>query len=173
MTSVTPERFGFRELTRGDLPLLLRWRASEHGRMWWGEPDNVEADHFALDQPVDRFIALLDGAPVGLVQCYRWGDFPDEAQAVGARQGELGIDYLLGEADLIGRGLGPAMLNAFLSEVVPRGRASGVRVDVAEANRRSWRCLEKLGFERVANGVTVAGEPGPHYIYVLPPRARP
>jgi aminoglycoside 6'-N-acetyltransferase len=169
---VTPERFVFRGLTRDDLPLLLRWRASEHVRMWWGEPENVQADHFDLDQPVDRFIALLDGSPVGLVQCYRWSDFPDEAQAVEAREGELGIDYLLGEADLIGRGVGPAMLKAFLSHVVLHDGVTGVRVDVAEANQRSWRCLEKLGFERAANGVTVAGEPGPHYVYVLPELAR-
>ena len=60
------------------------------------------------------------------------------------------------------------MLEAFLAQVALRGGGVGsVRVDVAEANRRSWRCLEKLGFERVASGVTIAGEPGPHYVYRL------
>lgn len=168
LTETTRERFGFRALTRDDLSLLRRWRACEHVRAWWGDPDGLEAECFEVDEPVDRFVALLDGRPVGLVQCYRWSDFPDGARVVGAGEGELGIDYLLGEPELIGRGLGPAMLSAFLSQVALTAEdVNGVRVDVAEANRRSWRCLEKLGFERVASGVTVAGEPGPHHIYLL------
>jgi aminoglycoside 6'-N-acetyltransferase len=171
MTEEAHPQFAFRRLTREDLPLLRRWHASEHVRAWWGELD--EAEYFDPDEPVDRFVALLDGQPVGTIQCYRWSDFPDEARVVGGRPGELGLDYLLGEAELIGRGLGPAMLRSFLTQEALRDEAaSAIRIDVAEANRRSWRCLEKLGFERVASGVEVTGEPGPHHVYLLPAPAR-
>lgn len=156
--------FAFRPLNRDDRPLLRRWLACEHVRAWWGEPEAAERELF-VDEPVDRSVVLLEGRPIGIVQCYRWSDFPDEAHVVQAVEGELGIDYFLGELELIGRGLGPAMLESFLSHVAEG--VNRVRVDVAEANRRSGRCLEKLGFEQVASGVTVAGEPGPHYVYLL------
>lgn len=135
---------------------------------WWGAPGDVESEYFGRVEPVERFLALLDGRPVGMVQSYLWESFPQEARGVGARPGELGIDYLLGEADAVGRGVGPEMLRAFLARARTEALGlTGVRVDVAEANRRSWRCLEKLGFVREAEGVAVAGEPGPHYVYAL------
>ncbi len=46
-------------------------------------------------------------------------------------------------------------------------------VDVDPANRRSWRALERLGFERVWEGDLEAEDPvaaGPAVVYVL---ARP
>ncbi len=46
-------------------------------------------------------------------------------------------------------------------------------VDVDPANRRSWRALERLGFERVWEGDLDAEDPadaGPAVVYVL---ARP
>lgn len=157
------DRFAFRPLEREDLPLLRTWLAAPHVAQWWGPPEDEDFD---TDEPVDHLVALYDGRPVGMVQCYRWEDFPLEAANIGAQPGEIGVDYLIGEGQLIGRGLGPAMLRAFLET---RGGA-GVRVDVAEANRRSWRCLEKLGFRRTLSGVSVPGEPGPHYVYALPLR---
>lgn len=85
-----------------------------------------------------------------------------------ARPDEDGLDYFLGEPELLGTGLGPAMLQAFLDQVVTPARVpGGVRIDVAEANRRSWRCLENLGFRRTLEGVSIANEPGPHYVYAL------
>jgi RimJ/RimL family protein N-acetyltransferase len=60
------------------------------------------------------------------------------------------------------------MIAAFLKRLVSgRGDITGVRVDVAEGNRRSWRTLEKLGFVRTLAGVSVPGEAGPHYVYLL------
>lgn len=99
------DAWSFRRLRRDDLQLLVRWLTSEHVKTWWGEPRGVEEEYFDVQEPVDRFLSLLDGRPVGMVQACRWSDFPDEARAVGAHEGELGIDYLLGEAELIGRGL--------------------------------------------------------------------
>lgn len=166
MTDV-PGRFSFPRLEPENLPLVAGWRGAHHVTRWWGEPGDLKAEYFLAGDPVAYFLARLDGRPIGLVQHYHWADFPAEAEGIGAGPDEDAIDYFLGEAELLGAGLGPAMLQAFLDEVVWRGRARGVRVDVAEANRRSWRCLEKLGFRREREGVTVAGEPGPHYVYAL------
>lgn len=162
------ERFRFRPVAPDDLPLLGRWRSAEHVARWWGEPGDLAAEYISGTGPERYFIALLDGRPVGLVQHYHWADFPTEAAVIGAGEDEDGIDYFLGQPELLGAGLGPAMLQAFLAQVVTADRTpGGVRIDVAQANRRSWRCLEKLGFQRAREGVSVADEPGPHYVYAL------
>lgn len=162
-----PDRFEFRALQRKDLPLVSRWRGSEHVARWWGAPGDLEAEYLLAADPVRYFIAHLDSRPIGVVQHYRWADFPVEAENIGGDPLEDGMDYFLGDEELLGAGLGPAMLRAFFDQVViPRG-ARGVRLDVAEANRRSWRCLEKLGFRRERAGVLVEGERGPHYVYAL------
>lgn len=159
-------RFRFRRLQRADLPLVRHWRSAEHVTRWWGPLADPEAEYLTSPEPVSYFIALLDAQPAGLIQHYRWADFPVEADGIGAAPDEDGIDYFLGDPELLGAGHGPAMIQAFLDAVVRAGPARGVRIDVAEANRRSWRCLEKLGFTREREGVLVAGEPGPHYVYV-------
>jgi aminoglycoside 6'-N-acetyltransferase len=159
--------FAFRELERSDIPLVTEWLAREHVSAWWDEPPNVEQQYFGED-PVSAFIAELDGRPVGMVQRYRWANYPTEATAVDARPGEAGVDYFIGEPELTGQGFGRAMLSAFLSQLVfSEHDVSGVRVDVDIENKRSWRCLERLGFEREGNARQLAGNPRPHYVYFI------
>lgn len=163
-----PGRIAFRLVEAADLPLLTRWRAAEHVKEWWGEAKDLSTEYLSADDPVRRYIILLEERPAGVIEHYHWRDHPDDARVVGARADEDGIDYFLGERELIGQGHGPAMLSAFLAQVLTTDPSvSGVRLDVSEANRRSWRCLEKIGFRRVRSGVTVAGEPGPHFVYAL------
>jgi aminoglycoside 6'-N-acetyltransferase len=158
--------FTFRPLERGDLALVLGWLAGPHVAAFWPTPANPEDEFFPPDDPVEFFLASLHDRPIGLVQRYRWDDYPDEAAEIGARPGEVGLDYLIGKAELIGRGVGPAMLSAFLAGHIDP-TTTGIRTNVAETNRRSWRCLEKLGFRRDGLARAIAGEDGPQYVYVL------
>jgi aminoglycoside 6'-N-acetyltransferase len=65
----------------------------------------------------------------------------------------MSIDYLIGDPDLVGRGLGPRMIRALLQETwAAHPGASSVIVPVAAANRASWRALEKAGLRRIAEG---------------------
>jgi aminoglycoside 6'-N-acetyltransferase len=157
-------RFRFTPLTRNDLPLLQRWLSEPHVSEWWGEPEDY-GPSIAGTEATRCYIAHLNGEPIGMIQTYRWADWPKEAAAVGARSDEAGLDYLIGDPALIGRGLGPKMIRAFIETV-----DQPVRTNVAVANRRSWRCLEKLGFVRDPEPRMVEGERGPQY--VLTYRAR-
>ena len=63
----------------------------------------------------------------------------------------LGIDYLIGEPDLRGRGLGAELISAFTLLCWERHpQAREIVVPVSTANTRSWRALERAGFERFA-----------------------
>ena len=97
-----------------------------------------------------------------MIQTYQWRDWPKEAERVGAQPDEAGIDYLIGDPALIGRGIGPEMIRAFIAKVI--GPDLGLRTNVAVANERSWRCLEKLGFVRDPETRMVPDEVGPQYV---------
>jgi RimJ/RimL family protein N-acetyltransferase len=158
-------RFHFAPLTRDDLPRLHRWLAEPHVAQWWGEPEDY-LPSIEGTEPSRCYIAHLNGDPIGMLQTYRWADWPKEAAAVGARRDEAGIVYLIGGADLIGRGIGPEMVRAFIEQVVG---AAPIRLNVSVGNQRSWRCLEKLGFTREPDPRLIEGEEGPQYVLVYRP----
>lgn len=163
-------RFRFAALTYEDLPLLHRWLAEPHVARWWGEPEDWGPSIEGID-PTHAYIVHLNGDPIGLIQTYRWADYSKEAAAVGAGPEDAGIDYLIGDSSLIGQGIGPEMLRAFIDEVI--GSGVPLQVNVAVANRRSWRCLERLGFTRDPAPRMIEGEPGPQYILSYGPSIAP
>src|SRR5262249_58922301 len=90
---------------------------------------------------------VLAGGRVGMAEPYLVWAHPDWGAIVQVGDGVAGVDLLIGEEGLIGRGLGPQVLEAFTREVVFGRRATHACVAaVEEANRRSWRAFEKAGF---------------------------
>ncbi len=157
--------------------------AAPHVDEWWGE----DADLGALearygpgidgDDPTECFIVERDGVPFGFVQRYRLADEPGWVESLwptGAPLDGAGIDYLIADPGQLGRGHGTAMLAEFVGDTWQRyPDVPALVVDVDPANRRSWRALERLGFERVWEGDLEAEDPadaGPAVVYVL---ARP
>jgi aminoglycoside 6'-N-acetyltransferase len=166
----------FRPLRRADFPVLASWLSMPHVAEFWRDestPEAVEAAYGPMvdgDDPTEGFVVELDERPVGFVQRYLIGDYPQWQAAVGGTPG-AGVDYLLGVPELIGVGLGPRVLSRFSALTFDRyPDAHAVTVAVAQANRRSWRALEKAGFTRVFAGTIDSGDPsdeGPSYLYVL------
>jgi aminoglycoside 6'-N-acetyltransferase len=167
-------------MTRDDLGLLATWLAAPHVEAWWREdpsPEAVEANYGpALDggDPTEHFIVERDGAPIGMIQRYLNGDDRDWTAALavtGAPADSAGIDYLIGHPALIGHGLGPDMIGAFVADTWRRyPDVPAIVVAVSLDNARSWRALEKVGFERTWTGEIRSGDPsdeGISYCYVL------
>ena len=124
-------------------------------------------------EPGEDLVVALDGRPVGLVQRSVIADYPDDLAGFEALTevpgGAVELDYLIGEPDLRGRGLGSRMI----AEVVAatwrdRPEAPAVLVAVVAANRASWRALEKAGLRRVAEGEMAPDNPVDdpwHHVY--------
>ena len=153
----------FRHVTRADFALHARWLATPPVARWWHHewtPAAVERDFGpSVDsvEPNEDWLALLDGQPVGVVQRSRVVDYDenlrDFASLVEVPVGALTIDYLLGDPSVYGRGLGSAMISAFVSRsFVELPDSPTILVSVVAANVASWRALEKAGFRRVAEG---------------------
>ena len=144
----------FEPLRKDDLPLVRAWLGREHVRRWWRDPIEqslAEYEH-AIDglDPTDLYLIVVDGRPLGLIQTYLAANHADWEEIVQVGEGVAGVDLLIGEDELAGRGLGPRILEAFVNDLVfARAGTHACIATVEEPNRRSWRAFEKAGFRRV------------------------
>jgi aminoglycoside 6'-N-acetyltransferase len=143
----------FQPLREDDLPLVHAWLEREHVRRWWRDPieEAIEKRRQGIEEGrTDQYLIVVDGRPAGLIQTYLVADSPDWEAIVGAEPGLAGVDLLIGEEGLVGRGVGPQVLKAFAREVVfARPETNACVATVEEPNRRSWRAFEKAGFRHV------------------------
>lgn len=155
--------FTFRRLTRADFPLLAGWLARPHVARWWNHEfsdDAIERDFGPTvdgDERSEDHLALLDERPIGLIQYSRFADYPEYVDEVApvteVPAGAVSIDYLVGDPELVGRGVGTAMIGAFVERIWRVDpTATCVIVPVNSGNERSWRALRSAGFRLIARG---------------------
>jgi RimJ/RimL family protein N-acetyltransferase len=154
----------FRPLTVADLPLLHEWLARPHVAEWWksgGSLADIESEFGPLtDEGTSStrgYIALRDGTPIGFIQSYvamgsGEGWWPDERDP-----GVRGIDQFLAHEHQLGRGLGTAMVRAFVERLFLDPAVTRVQTDPSPHNPRAIRCYEKAGFRKVAEVDTPDG----------------
>ena len=143
-----------RPMAEPDLEHVGRWRAQPHVREWFepltGEQLRRKYLPRIAGQDATRMLMVeLGGRPVGFCQWYRHEDIPATDAAVGVPRA-AGIDYCIGEADLIGHGVGPRLIRTLVDTVVAPAVPDLDTVVGAPAarNQRSIRALEKAGFVR-------------------------
>jgi aminoglycoside 6'-N-acetyltransferase len=153
--------FSFRALQEEDLSLLHGWLNQEHLRPFYQRTkvdlDSVVARYrprLAPSSPTHCHLALLDGHPVGNLQCYRNADHSEYAAVIGTTDG-VSVDFFLGQTDLVGRGLGRKMLAAYLNQIVAVLYPDQARVYVCHtmANVRAIRCSHAVGFRHLRDVV--------------------
>jgi aminoglycoside 6'-N-acetyltransferase len=144
----------FAPLTAGDLQQICEWLRRPHVERWWpGEAETYEqvVGHYlpAIEgrDPTDNYLIVVDERPVGMIQTYLVADYPEWESILQLGPGVAGVDLFIGEEDAIGRGLGPEILRAFVSEIVfAREGTQAVVAGVEPENVRSLRAFEKVGF---------------------------
>lgn len=141
----------FEALAEGHLPALAGWLQPPHVRAFWhdGERDlaAVRAHYFRPGRDVPGFVFWFSGRAAGFVQRERvlpGHDFMPWA----ALNGETwAVDVLIGEPELVGRGLGPLVIGAFLAQLrLERPALRRVVIDPAVGNGRAYA---KAGFTPV------------------------
>ncbi|MEW5702202.1 MAG: GNAT family N-acetyltransferase [Candidatus Zixiibacteriota bacterium] len=102
-----------------DWSLINRWLKAEHVRRWWGDPGEILVQLGRL--PAESRLAVIeaDGRKVGLVL---WGHPPatelDEAGLHDVSPDAIDIDIMIGEQDMVGRGVGTAAIRLVVEEAL-------------------------------------------------------
>lgn len=170
----------FRPLARPDLVTLSQWLTEPHVARWWRDPSDtasIEAAYVPCidgEDPTEMFILEADGRDAGLFQRYLIADEPDWAAALRASRSvaadAAGIDYLIGDPAMTGRGLGAAAIRQFTALTFDRYQgATEAAAAPQQANVPSWRALERAGYSRAWAGQLATDDPsdaGPAYVYI-------
>ena len=144
----------FRPMTHDDLPTYVEWQHAPHARRWFhaGRMDMAEAKRrygprIDGEVPIRMWVVVIGGRDAGMMQDYRVGDNEDYAAKTGDPEAAA-FDYLIGDPDLVGRGIGTRMVGRFLRERLRVAYPDAPRFLASpdHRNRASLRLLEKLGF---------------------------
>jgi aminoglycoside 6'-N-acetyltransferase len=173
--------FTFTPIGRCDFPMLSQWLSTPHVWRWWHDDPSlsaIEADYGGCvdsSEAAEVFIAHCDGVPVGLIQRFRFGAYPDYisdlAHILPVPVDASSIDYLIGPVQALGKGVGTAMIAAFIARLWEDDPDTpAIIVPVQADNHASWRALERAGFTRVATGELEPDNPSDrrtHFLYQL------
>lgn len=163
-----------------DLALVATWLAEDHVQRWWRDPSapqQVEEKYLPRlrgVEPTEMFVILHADEPIGFIQRYLMRDHPDWERSL-SPSGQVfeeaaGIDYAIGRRDLVGRGIGSAVVAAFSDALLEDlDDVTDIVVTPQAANVASCRVLEKAGYERRWTGRLDSDDPGdagPAALYV-------
>jgi len=142
--------FQFRPVERKDEALLADWLRRPHVAEWFPGTETQLASiiKHLNDDWIRVSIVSLGGRDVGYLQCYEADREPSgswQDQPAGTR----GTDQFLAEADMLGRGIGTAMLRQVVDELFGEPETTRIITDPDTANGRAIRCYEKAGFRQV------------------------
>ncbi len=139
--------YAFRPMSAADLPTVQRWLGAPHVSEWWHDPaEQFELVNGDLGHPdMAQFIVTADAREFAYLQCYNLSAWNTGfgPQPVGTR----GLDQLVGEADMLGRGHGSAFIRIFADQLLTAGTPRVV-IDPDPAHARAVRAYEKAGFSR-------------------------
>jgi aminoglycoside 6'-N-acetyltransferase len=169
-----------RRLSEPEVALVRNWLEQPHVARWYLSASTIDdeirdvVESLLPGSLTEVLLVLEDQRPIGWCQWYRCEDYPEHAAGVGALPGDLGIDYAIGEPDLLRCGIGTRLIAALLEYLWRRHPSAGVVADPEAANVASRMVLEKNGF-RLLEVRLVASEPnsGPMAIYRAAPAKSP
>lgn len=159
----------FDPLQEKHFPLLLKWLKAPHVKAWWDQDvhwtkeliekkygcyvqgaKRLNSTDGIIEKPMHAFIMCINGQEIGYIQYYNAYDFPREQgyELEGLPSSLASIDVFIGEADFIGKGLGPVLMEAFLSEHVFKS-FDAVFVDPDTTNTQAIRAYTKAGFKTI------------------------
>lgn len=141
-----------RPVEPGDLDAVVRWRSAPHVARWFGQFDLAARHRLAARLTGDDAVAVLvitvGDRDVGYVEHYRLADVDAAANTMAfAGADAMGIDYVIGDAGMIGRGVGTRAIWSAASYLAAHDPGlCWVVADPEADNPASIRALAKAGF---------------------------
>lgn len=141
-------RIVFRPLVPSDYPTLLQWLKTDHWQAWWGEPEEELEDikqGLALGEH-KSYMVSVEGLSLAYIQSWEPDGSCDDVWLPAVTSDFTGIDLSIGPSDYLGRGYGPAILDAFAAKLFSEGSKQLI-IDPDILNTRAIRAYRKAGFQ--------------------------
>ena len=139
--------FTFKKLLKSDLQLIKYWLSQPHVSRWFDDIDDWmnEISSNPDSDWIWHFRADLSSKPVGFVQYY---DILKAPKGPWSSQppGTVGIDFLIGSQDQLGKGYGILLVNDFVEFLIDRAKPKRIIADPVKENIASLRTLKRCGF---------------------------
>ncbi|GAO31017.1 GNAT family N-acetyltransferase [Geofilum rubicundum] len=142
-----------REFKLEDLNILRVWLEQNYIQEFWGDPQvwiREISENICIEW-VKYFMVECD-KPIGFLQYYETdkapqGEWSDEPI------GTVGIDYLIGDSEYLGKGYGTAIILLLVDFIKSSNQYDYVVADPIKGNVSSIKALEKNGFKQNTNGL--------------------
>ena len=151
MSATPAPPLNFRPLADKDIELVRHWLCQEHIRPWYDAPEEWlreirgrEGEFFFIH----HLIVCEKGRSIGFCQYYRCQESGEPEYRTFWRMKSHSIDYLIGERDYLGRGLGKALVSSLVHLVFSQTDAGVIVVQPERDNDASRATLIACGFER-------------------------
>lgn len=138
-----------RKFEDSDLPLLKRWLYLPHVAAWYHDPldwiEEVEKrnDKFSF---LHHFIAEQSGKAIGFAQFYEYHHSSEDWHGDTELAGTYSIDYMIGDSDYLGKGLGKAIVRELVGCIEAQAGAKCIIVQPEPENKASCGTLLSCGF---------------------------
>lgn len=155
-------KISFKPLSVTDFENLLKWLQQPHVKKWWDvnvnyTPELIQEKYGTYvdgykkigseRKPIHAFIIYFDDAPIGYIQYYNAYDFPiDGYQLNNLPKSLSAIDFLIGDENYLGKGIGTKSLELFLDSHV-FAKFDYAFVDPDSSNLAAIKTYENVGFK--------------------------
>jgi RimJ/RimL family protein N-acetyltransferase len=137
-----------------DLSTLKMWLEQDYISRFWGNiqewideiTDNIESDW------VRYFIIEHNNEPIGFLQYYETNNAP-QGDWSSEPIGTVGIDYLIGNRNYIGKGYGSKIVRLLVNLIKSKNEYDYIIADPTKENLASIKTLKNNGFYLSENGL--------------------
>ena len=137
-----------------DLPLLDKWLRKEYIKKWFEVSGLCTVDDWLYEVKnrksefkwLNYFIALFEDKPVGFCAYYKCVDAKEDWYGEISLEGVYSIDYLIGEEDYLGKGLGKEIIAKLVTMIFAHEDAKKIIVQPDKNNQASCNVLLSNGF---------------------------
>lgn len=142
-----------RKFALEDMQLMKIWLHQNFIRKFWGDPqvwineisENLNADWV-------KYFIVESNKPIGFLQYYETDKAP-QGDWSGEPVGTVGIDYLIGNIDFLGKGFGNIIVSLFVEYIQSLNKYDFIIADPIKENISSSKVLINSGFALQENGL--------------------
>ncbi|MGA7988726.1 MAG: GNAT family N-acetyltransferase [Candidatus Dormiibacterota bacterium] len=167
-----------------DHELIVGWRNRPHVREWWDPDDPPLTMEAAIEefreaaeaiQPTVMCVIERAGIPAGYLQFYPWDAEREYLEEVGVTlpAGAWGIDIFIGEAGLLGQGLGSRAVRLISDHLFAEEGASAVALATEVGNTRAQAAYVRAGMRAIRQFLDTDLRDGQRVESILMIRDRP